>query len=99
MSPTRPASSPDYPVIAETVPGVIATSMMGIVVSAGTPRELVQKISADIAAAVKSSDLTRRMSELGMEPVGSTPEQYDVLVRSEIAKWAKVVKDSGAKAD
>jgi tripartite-type tricarboxylate transporter receptor subunit TctC len=99
MSPTRPASAAEYPVIAETVPGVSALSMIGVVAPAATPRALIQKISADIAAAVKSSDLTRKMAELGMEPIGSTPEQYDALVRSEIEKWAKVVKDSGAKAD
>ncbi len=99
MSPTRPASSPEWPVIAETVPGVSALSMIGVVAPAGTPRALLQKISADIAAAVKSSDLTRKMAELGMEPIGSTPEQYDALVRSEIEKWARVVKDSGAKVD
>jgi tripartite-type tricarboxylate transporter receptor subunit TctC len=48
---------------------------------------------------VKSSDLTERMKQQGMEPVGSTPEQFDALIRSEIDKWAKVVKLSGAKVD
>jgi tripartite-type tricarboxylate transporter receptor subunit TctC len=96
LSPRRVS---DLPVVAETVPGVSALSIVGIVAAAGTPRELVQRISADIAKAVRSSDLTERMTQLGMEPVGSTPEQFDALIRAEMEKWARVVKLSGAKAD
>jgi tripartite-type tricarboxylate transporter receptor subunit TctC len=99
LSPARAPESPEYPIVAESVPGVSALSLVGIVAPAATPRELVNRISADIARAVKSSDLTERMKQQGMEPVGSTPEQFDVLIRSEIDKWAKVVKASGAKAD
>ena len=99
MSPVRPATSPELPVIAETVPGVSSISIVGIVAPAGVPRALLQKISADIANAVKTSDLAKRMTDMGMEPVGSTPEQYDALIKSEIEKWGPVVKASGAKAD
>jgi len=99
LSPQRTPDSPEYPVVAESVPGVSALSIVGIVAPAATPRELVRRISADIARAVKSTDLTDRMKQQGMEPVGSTPEQFDALIRSEIEKWAKVVKLSGAKVD
>ncbi len=99
LSPQRAPESPEYPAVAETVPGVSALSIVGIVAPGATPRELVHKISADIARAVKSSDLTERMKQQGMEPVGSTLEQFDALIRSEIEKWAKVVKLSGAKVD
>jgi len=88
-----------YPVVAETVPGVSAISMVGIVAPAATPPDLVRRISLDVSTAVKSSDLTQRMKLLGMEPVGSTPEEFDALIRAEMGKWAKVVKASGAKAD
>jgi len=99
LSPQRTPDSPEYPVVAESVPGVSALSIVGIVAPAATPRELVRRISADIARAVKSTDLTDRMKQQGMEPVGSTPEEFDALIRSEIEKWAKVVKLSGAKVD
>src|SRR6266508_3784952 len=99
LSPQRAPDSPEYPAVAETVPGVSALSIVGIVAPRATPRELVHRISTDIARAVKSSDLTERMKQQGMEPVGSPPEQFDALIRSEIEKWAKVVKLSGAKVD
>ncbi len=99
LSPQRAPESPEYPVVSESVPGVSALSLVGIVAPNATPRDLVNRISADIARAVKSSDLTERMRQQGMEPIGSTPEQFDSLIRSEIEKWAKVVKQSGAKVD
>lgn len=99
LSPQRAPESPEYPVVSESVPGVSALSIVGVVAPAATPRELVRRISADIARAVKSTDLTDRMKQQGMEPVGSTPEEFDALIRSEIEKWAKVVKLSGAKVD
>jgi tripartite-type tricarboxylate transporter receptor subunit TctC len=99
LSPQRAPDAPDYPVVSETVPGVSALSLVGIVAPAATPKDLVHRISADIASAVKSSDLTERMKQQGMEPIGSTPEQFDALIRSEMEKWAKVVKQSGAKVD
>ncbi|HEY7239645.1 MAG TPA: tripartite tricarboxylate transporter substrate binding protein [Burkholderiales bacterium] len=99
LSPERPASAKDYALVTETVPGVSALSMVGLVAAAGTPRELVGKISSDVARAVRSSELTERMTQLGMEPVGSTPAQFDAMIRAEIEKWARVVKISGAKVD
>ena len=88
-----------YPVVAETVPGVSAVSMVGIVAPAATPPDLVRRIADDLSRAIKASDLTQRMKQLGMEPVGSRPEEFDALIRAEIEKWARVVKASGAKAD
>ena len=97
-SPQRVSYARELPTIAETYPEVSALSIIGIIAPAGVPRDVLAKVSADIGRAVKSSDLTERMLGFGMEPVGSTPEAYDALIRTEIDKWAKVVKTSGAKA-
>jgi tripartite-type tricarboxylate transporter receptor subunit TctC len=99
LSPKRDSANLDYPVVSETLPGVSALSMVGIVAPAGISVELKNKISNDVAKAVRSSDLTERMKAQGMEPVGSTPEEFDATIRAEIDKWARVVKISGAKAD
>jgi tripartite-type tricarboxylate transporter receptor subunit TctC len=98
LSPRRIAGS-GIPVVAETVPGVSALSIVGIVAPGATPRALVERISSDLSRAIRSADLAQRMVQLGMEPVGSTPAQFDALIRDEIGKWARVVKLSGAKAD
>jgi tripartite-type tricarboxylate transporter receptor subunit TctC len=98
LSPQRISSSP-IPVVAETVPGVSALSIVGLVAAGGTAKDLVARISSDLSKAIKSSDLTERMTQLGMQPVGSTPAQFDALIRAEIEKWSRVVKASGAKVD
>ena len=99
LSPQRTRAYPDIPVVSETVPGVSALSMVGMVVPRATPPDIVQRISADVSKAVLSSDLRERMTQVGMEPVGSTPEQFEAFIRAEIEKWSKVVKASGAKVD
>ncbi|OVZ57491.1 MFS transporter [Pigmentiphaga sp. NML080357] len=98
-SPKRAASQPDVPLIAETVPGFSAMSTIGIIEPAGVPAELRRRVGADIARIVKAPDLSARMGQLGMEPVGSTPEQYAALIDAEIDKWAKVVKTAGIKIE
>jgi tripartite-type tricarboxylate transporter receptor subunit TctC len=99
LSPQRVKALPELPVISETVPGVSSLSMAGIVVPRATPRELVRRVSADIAKALRSPDLHARMTDVGMEPVGSTPEQFDAFIRSEIQRWSAIVKTSGAKIE
>jgi tripartite-type tricarboxylate transporter receptor subunit TctC len=99
LSPTRPASIPDIPTISETVPGVSALSVIGVVAPAGTPRAIVAKASADIAAVVRAPEFSAHLQSVGIEGVGSTPEEFDQEIRNQIAKWAPIVKASGATAD
>lgn len=98
-NPARASIAPEIPAVAETVPGFSVQSIFGIVVASATPRELVRRISADVVGVLRSPEMKSRMAELGMETVGNTPEQFDALIRSEIEKWAKVVKASGARVD
>lgn len=98
-SPKRAASNPEIPLIAEVVPGFSAMSIIGIIAPAGVPRDLLRRIGADIGEAVKSREMNERMMQLGLEPVGSSPEEYDTLIRSEIDKWTSVVKSAGIKLD
>jgi tripartite-type tricarboxylate transporter receptor subunit TctC len=98
-SPKRAVANPEIPLIAETVPGFSAISYIGVIAPAGLSKELAHRISADIARVVKVPPLSDRMAALGMEPVGSTPEEYDAVIRSEIEKWTQVVKAANIKLE
>jgi tripartite-type tricarboxylate transporter receptor subunit TctC len=99
MSPQRSSIAPDVPTVAEAIPGFSVQSIFGAVVPSGTPREVVKKISADMAKALQTPELKQRMADVALTPVGNTPEEFDAFIRTEIDKWAKVVKASGATAD
>ncbi|HUY04110.1 MAG TPA: tripartite tricarboxylate transporter substrate binding protein [Rhodocyclaceae bacterium] len=92
----RDPIAPNIPTIAETIPGFDVHSMFGLVVPSATPRDVVHKISADVAEVLHMPDIQARMKEIGMTPLGTTPEQFDAYIRSEIPKWAEIVKSSGA---
>ncbi|MGV3573158.1 MAG: tripartite tricarboxylate transporter substrate binding protein [Ramlibacter sp.] len=99
MSPKRSTIAPDIPTVAETLPGFSVESVFGAVVPAATPRDVVQKISADMNKALQNAEVKQRMADIGLTPIGNTPEQFDAFIRAEIPKWAKVVKASGATVD
>ena len=98
-SPKRAVSSPEIPLIAEAVPGFSAVSAIGLIGPAGMPPALLQKISADIGQVVRSAEVVARMQQLGMEPVGSTSDQYNAQIRQDIDKWAAIVKSAGIKME
>jgi tripartite-type tricarboxylate transporter receptor subunit TctC len=99
MSPKRSPIAPNLPTFAETLPGFSVESVFGAVVASATPRDVINKISADMNKVVQSEETRKRMAEIGLTPVGNKPEEFDAFIKAEIPKWAKVVKASGATAD
>jgi tripartite-type tricarboxylate transporter receptor subunit TctC len=94
----RSTAAPDIPTIAEAgVPGYDSGAWFGLLAPAGTPRAIVEKLSVETARILKLPDVSKRISELGAEPVGSTPAQFTALIKDEIAKWAKVIKDANVE--
>lgn len=98
-SPKRSQQTPEVPTMDETLPGFSAMSLIGVIAPRTTPRALVDRIAGDIATAVRSPEMGARMAQLGMEPVGSSAQEYEAIVRTEIAKWAQVVKTAGIKLE
>lgn len=96
----RSAAAPDIPTIAESgLPGFEAVSWFALFAPGGTPKPVVDKLQAEVSKIIKSPEVSKRLLDIGLDPVGSTPAELAAYQRTEIGKWAKVVKDSGAKAD
>ena len=90
----RSPNFPDIPAVAETVPGFELNSWYGMMAPAGTPKAIVNRLSQEVAAAVKKPDVIEWMMQNGLDPVGSTPEEYAAHIRAELVKYAKAVKDA-----
>jgi tripartite-type tricarboxylate transporter receptor subunit TctC len=94
----RSPAVPDVPTVAEAgVPGYDSGAWFGLVAPANTPKDIVNKLSRETARILKLPDVSARLSDLGAEPVGGTPEQFSAHIKSEIAKWAKVIKDANVE--
>ena len=96
----RAASAPDIPTMAEAgVAGLEAVSWFGLVAPAATPKPIVEKLSVETARILRLADVNKRISELGAEPVGGTPQEYAAFIEAEIVKWRKVIKDAGVRLE
>jgi len=96
----RSPAFPDLPTVAEAgVPGYVAATWTGIVAPAGVPRPIVDKLNAAINKALKSEAFLEKFAKFGDEPGGGTPEDFAATIKADSAKWADVVKRSGAKLD
>jgi tripartite-type tricarboxylate transporter receptor subunit TctC len=90
---------PGIPTVAETIPGYEATAWFGIGMPKGTPKEIVQKVNAEVNRALADPAMRAKLADLGGRPIAGTPEDFGKVIQSETDKWAKVVKESGAKVE
>jgi len=99
-TPQRSAQTPDVPTVAESgIPGYDFVAEIGFYAPAGTPQDIIAKVAAEVQKAVKHHEVVQRFKQLGIDPVGSTPEAYNAMNRASYQKYEKVVKASGAKID
>jgi tripartite-type tricarboxylate transporter receptor subunit TctC len=99
VNPKRVPALPDAPTIGDTVRGFGATPWYGLFAPAGTPKAIITQLNAEIAKALESKDAQDRLAGVGCEPFKSTPEQFATLVREDLPRWARIVKESGATVD
>jgi predicted dinucleotide-binding enzyme len=95
----REPSLPDVPTVAETVPGYEATAWFGIGMPKGTPKEIIEKVNAEVNRALADPAMRAKLAELGGRPIAGTPEDFGKVIAAETAKWEKVVISSGAKVE
>ena len=96
----RTPSAPELPTISEAgVPGYDVSSWYGLLAPAGTPAALVSRLQREVAKVLRFPDVAEKLTSQGLDIVGSTPEEFLALIKTEIPKWAKVIQASGAKVD
>ena len=95
----RAAAMPEVPTIAEGgYPGYEVNNWYGLVAPAGTPRAVIDRLAREATAVIGSREVAKRLSDLGHEAITSTPDQFGAYIKSEIPRWAKIVKETGVKA-
>ena len=96
----RTADLPSVPTLIEAgYAGLEASTWFGFLAPAATPKDVIAKLNAEFNKALQQPELRKRMADTGAEPVGSTSEQFATYIKQESARWAQVVKDSGAKIE
>ena len=96
----RALIAPDIPTLDESgLPGFSITAWIGVVVPKGTPADIVQKLNLEIGHALKDPEFARQISTIGIDPIGSTPDEFAVFLRKEIPRWKQIVQDAGVKLE
>lgn len=96
----RSSAAPDIPTMAESgLPGFETLTWYGLMAPAGTPPDIVKRLNTELNKALQTADMKERMAKLGMDPMIGPPEAFAAFFNGEAVKWAKIVKDSGAKVD
>lgn len=95
----RSELAPDVPAIAETIPGFDFAPTFGLFAPAGTPRDVMVKVGADVARVVKLPEVVERMKSLGIDPIGASGDEWAKLLKADAERYAKAVKISGAKVE
>lgn len=95
----RSPAAPDVPTVAETIPGFEATTWFALFAPAGTPKATIDRLHAEVMRVYQLPEVQEKLKSLGLDPILSTPEELARYQTSEILKWAKVVKESGARAE
>ncbi len=97
--PERAAALPEYPAVAESLPGYAAFQWYGVLVPAGTPPEIANRLHSELVKVMQSPDLKARIESEGSIPGGGSPQQFYAHMREEAVKWAKVIEVSGARVE
>ncbi len=95
----RIAAAPDIPTLTETGVPVVGGTWVGWLAPAGTPKAAVDKLSGEVQTIFKRQDIRDRLIQMGIDPVGNSPAQFDQFLRDEVAKWGKVIKQAGVKIE
>jgi tripartite-type tricarboxylate transporter receptor subunit TctC len=95
----RVSALPEVPTIGETIKGFGSTPWYGLLAPVGTPKAIVEKLQAEVAKAVDSADAKEKLAVVGCEPFRTSPQQFAAMVKDDLPKWARIVKESGATVD
>jgi len=95
----RIAALPDVPPIADTLPGYEARGWNGILAPAGTPKPIIDRLNREIVKVVRSPEFSQVLTGEGATAVGNTPSEFDAVIRADVTKWAKIIKDAGIRAE
>ena len=99
VNPKRISALPDSPTIGETLKGFGTTPWYGLFAPAGTPKAVVNQLNAEVAKALESKEVHERLAGVGCEPYKTSSDQFTSLIKSDLPRWAAIVKSSGASID